>query len=89
MPRPSGVIPERPPSRDTRAAFGDTGATFRDDRATIGDTGATFRDNGATKIAIAPAKTAGFWRTNSSNLMNLNNKAPLLLPSRFAREAIT
>jgi hypothetical protein len=81
-------MPERPFAGDSRATFGDSGATFREDRATFGDSGATFRDSRAAKTRLTPAKTAGFSRHNLSNLMNYNNKTELLLPSRFAREAI-
>jgi len=69
-----GVITERPFARDSRA--------------TIGDNGATFRDSGATKNRLAPASTAGFSRPNPSNLMNLNNKGEVLLPSRFAKKTV-
>ena len=88
MSHPLGVIPEphlaviaEPQSVIPEPHFGDS-------RATVGDTGATFRDSGATDYTLRPAKTAGFSRPNLSNLRNYNNKGAVLLPFRFAREAI-
>ena len=88
MARLLGVIPEPRPAVIAEPQSVIPEPHCGDCQTTFGDTGATFRDSRATERTIGPAKTAAFSRPNPYNHMNYNNKSAMLLPSRFAREAV-